>query len=108
MRDWQRLGLGDEALRALEQELIDVPDKVPIMQHTCGLRKLRFAPPGAGRGKRGAYRVCYAFFPSFGTVALFATFAKNEQSDLSRSEAGAIAKALKVFETELRTQIEQR
>src|SRR5437868_95292 len=78
------------------------------MQHTGGLRKLRFTPPGTGRGKSGAYRVCYAFFSSFGTIALFAAFAKNEQSDLSRSEANAIAKALKAFETELRVQVEQR
>ena len=108
LRDWQRLGLGDEALRTLEQVLIDSPDRAPIMQHTGGLRKLRFTPPGARRGKSGACRVCYAFFPSFGTIALFAAFAKNEQSDLTRSEATAIAKALKAFETELRVQVEQR
>jgi hypothetical protein len=106
LRDWQRLRLGDEALRALEKELIDAPDKAPIMQHTGGLRKLRFIPPGSGKGKSGAYRICYAYFPSFGTVALFAAFAKNEQSDLSRTEAVAIAKALKAFETELRAQVE--
>src|SRR5438067_7914537 len=77
LRDWQRLGLGDGALRALEQELIDSPDKAPVIQHTGGLRKLRFTPSGSGRGKRGAYRVCYAHFPAYGTVALFVAFGKN-------------------------------
>src|SRR5262249_18453614 len=108
LRDWQRLGLGDEALRALEQELIGSPDKAPVIAHPGGVRKLRFTPPGSGRGQRGAYRVCYAYFPAQGTVALFVAFAKNEQSDLSQAEARSIAKALKAFEAELRGHIAKR
>ncbi len=107
LRDWQRLQLGDEALRALERELIDAPDRAPVIEQTGGLRKLRFAPPGSGRGKRGAFRVCYAYFPAYGTVALFVIFGKNEQSDLSPAEARATAKALKAFETELRREFER-
>ena len=64
LRDWHRLGLDDEALRALERQLIDSPGKAPVMEHTGGLRKIRFAPPGSGRGRSGAYRVCFASFPS--------------------------------------------
>ena len=108
LRDWHRIGLGDEALRALEYELIGTPDGAPVIEHTGGLRKLRFAPPGSGRGKSGAYRVCYAYFPAFGTVALFVAFGKNERADLAPAEARAVAKALKAFEAELRRQFEQR
>ncbi len=50
-RDWRRLELGDEALRTLEQEIIDSPDGAPVIEHAGGLRKMRFAPPGLGRGK---------------------------------------------------------
>ena len=108
LRDWHRLGLGDEALRALEKELIDAPGKAPDIKHTGGLRKIRFSPPGSGRGKRGSYRVCFAYFPSFGTVALFVAFGKNERSDLSPNEARAIAQALKRFEDELRRRTERQ
>lgn len=107
LRDWHRLGLDDEALRALEQQLIGSPGNAPVIEHTGGLRKIRFAPPGKGRGKRGAYRICYAYFPSHGTVALFVAFGKNEQSDLSPTEAKTIARALKAFEIELRRQSER-
>ena len=106
LRDWKRLWLGDDALRALERELITSPDKRPIIEQTGGLRKLRFTPPDAGRGKSGAYRVCYAYFPAFGTVALFVAFGKNEQSDLSSAEARATANALRTFEAELRRQFD--
>jgi hypothetical protein len=92
----------------LERELIDSPDKAPVIEHTGGLRKLRFAPPSSGRGKSGAYRVCYAYFPAYGTIALFIVFGKNERSNLSAAEARATAKALKAFETELRRAFQER
>jgi mRNA-degrading endonuclease RelE of RelBE toxin-antitoxin system len=95
-------------LRALERELIDSPGRAPVIEQTGGLRKLRFTPPGLGRGRSGAYRVCYAYLPAYGTVALFVIFGKNERSDLSPAEARATAKALKAFETELRREFEQR
>jgi hypothetical protein len=107
-RDWQRLRLGDEALRAIENELIESPDRAPVLEHTGGLRKLRFSPPGALVGKSGAYRVCYAYFPMYGTIALFVVFGKKERPDLTTAEARAIAKALKEFETELRRQFQIR
>jgi len=97
-----------KALRALERELIDSPDKAPVIEQTGGLRKLRFAPPGSGRGRSGAYRVCYAYFPAYGTVALFVIFGKNERSDLSPAEARATAKALQAFEAELHREFEQQ
>jgi hypothetical protein len=108
LRDWRRLGLDDDLLRELERELIDSPGMAPVIRHNGGLRKLRFAPPDSHRGKSGAFRVCYAYFPAFGTVALFAAFAKNERSDLSSDGARAIALALKGFESELRRQFELR
>jgi mRNA-degrading endonuclease RelE of RelBE toxin-antitoxin system len=105
LRDWKRLGLDDDAPRALERELSDDPDKGPVIAGTGGLRKLQFSPPGSGRGKSGAYRVCYAYFPAFGTIALFVAFGKNEQSELTADQAGATALALKGFEAELRRQV---
>jgi mRNA-degrading endonuclease RelE of RelBE toxin-antitoxin system len=107
LRDWKRLGLDDAALRELERELIDAPEEGPVIEGAGGLRKLRFSAPGSGRGKSGAYRVCYAYFPAFGTVALFVAFGKNERSNLSPAEARATAAALKAFEDELRRQVER-
>ena len=88
--------------------MIEAPDKAPVIPHTGGLRKLRFTPPGSGKGKSGAYRVCYAYFPAYGTIALFVAFGKNEQSDISPTQARAIGQALKAFETELRRQFAMR
>jgi hypothetical protein len=92
----------------LEQEIIDSPDGAPEIEHAGGLRKMRFAPPGLGKGTSGAFRVCYAYFPLYGTIALFVVFGKNERSDISRNEVREISKALKAFESELRRQFERR
>jgi hypothetical protein len=107
LRDWKRLGLDDAALRALEQDLIDSPEQGAVIAGTGGLRKLRFSPSGSGRGQSGSYRVCYAHFPAYGTIALFVAFGKNERSDLSPAEARATAAALRAFEAGLRRQIER-
>jgi len=93
LRDWARLQLDDEDQRALEQESLAAPDRALVIKHSGGLRKLRFTPPGSGRGKRGAYRVGYAVFPRHGTIALFLAFGKNEQADLTHAQATAIAAA---------------
>ncbi len=107
LRDWKRLRLDDTALHALERMLIDAPESGPVIKGTGGLRKLRFSPPGSGRGRSGAYRVCDAHFPAYGTVALFVAFGKSERSDLTAAEARATASALKAFEAELGRRMER-
>lgn len=107
-RDWERLGLDDEALRALELEILKAPTRSPVIRGTGGLRKLRFAPPGSGRGKRGAYRVCYAHILEFGTVALVVAFGKNERDDLIPADRDAIAAVIRAYRDELAREAEYR
>jgi hypothetical protein len=100
-RDWERSGLGDTALRALEVESLEDPTRAPVIRGTGGLRKLRFVEPGAGRGKSGAFRVCYAVFPEFGTVALAVVFGKNEKDNLTTADRNAVATIIKAYRVEL-------
>ena len=100
-RDWARLGLDDAALRALEVAILAAPDRPAVIRGTAGLRKIRFTPPGAGRGKSGAYRICYAHFPEFGTVALVVAFGKNERDNLNAADRNAIAAAMRLYHAEL-------
>jgi len=100
-RDWERLGLSDAALRALEIEILKDPTRAPVIRGTGGLRKLRYVEPGAARGKRGAFRVCYAVFPEFGTVALAVVFGKNEKDNLTTADRDAIAAIIGSYRVEL-------
>ena len=54
--DWAGLGLTDEDLAALQTQIL-TGRPAPVVAGAGGLRKLRFAPPTWGKGKRGAVRV---------------------------------------------------
>jgi hypothetical protein len=81
--DWKHLRLTDEDLCALETILLERPTAGKIVPGTGGLRKIRFAPPSWNRGKRGAVRVCYAYFLVASAVYLLTAYAKNEQEDIT-------------------------
>lgn len=87
---WQRLRLEDEDLQALEHQLMKAPTAGAVMVGTGGLRKIRFAPPSWGRGKRGATRIGYADFPMGKTIYLVTLFAKSEKTNLTAAERTAI------------------
>ena len=101
LRDWERLGLDGEDLRALELEILKEPTRAPVIKGTGGLRKLRFSGRKSTRGKSRANRVCYVHFPEFGTIALAVVFGKNEKDDLSPVDRHAIAAIIRAYREEL-------
>lgn len=100
-KDWTDLGLGDDELRALEDEIADAPTRVPVVSGGGGVRKLRRPDPLSGKGKSGGYRVLYAFLPVHGTVVLIAAWPKSEREDLERDDYKAISKAVARIQVEL-------
>ena len=101
-RAWANLRLGDDDLRALQGFILDGPERHPVISGTGGLRKIRFAPSGAGRGKSGAYRVCYACFLDDGVIVLAMVYGKQEQADLTTLQAREIAVALRTIRKHLK------
>jgi hypothetical protein len=101
-RAWAALALDDADLRALQAAILSGPDRHPVISGTGGLRKLRFARPGEGRGKRGAYRACYACYLDDGIVVLAMVYGKNERADLTAAQRKEIAAALRIIGEQLR------
>ena len=93
-RDWEHLGLDDDDRRALYLEIMTAPLRWPVMQGTGGLRKMRFRPEKWNIGKRGAVRVCFAFFGHVSIVILVSVFRKSEKDDLSPRERRQIRNLL--------------
>jgi len=81
---WKDLSLDDEALRNLQNELMNSPFIGPVVPGTGGLRKSRFAI--SGKGKRGGARVIYLDLSSFGVIYLMMAYPKNEKVNLSMAE----------------------
>ena len=77
------------------------PTGAPVVKHTGGLRKLRFAKSTDGRGKSSSYRVCYVYFEEYATALLVTIFGKSEKSNLTRMECNLIASVIKEIERDL-------
>jgi hypothetical protein len=102
-RRWESLGLDEDDMQVLEKAIQSDPDGAPLVQGTGGLRKIRFATPGSGRGKSGSYRVGYAHFRNPGIILLLQVWAKNDKADLSQAERNAVADALARFKNLIKT-----
>jgi hypothetical protein len=100
--DFVDLGLRDEDLRALEAELLDRPDAGRTISGTGGLRKIRFAPRSWRRGKSGATRVCYAWFPEADAIYFFTIYTKQEMDNLSAADKAYYRKVMESYRRWLR------
>ena len=89
-RAWGHLRLTDDDLRELEMCLMANPFQGKIIPGTGGLRKVRAVPDRWEMGKRGALRICYAFFDDLFIVVLAAVYGKNRKDDLTKQEKNAM------------------
>lgn len=88
----------DDDMWALFATIMVSPESAPVVAGTGGLRKLRFAPPTWKSGKRGALRVCYAYFPKHAIILLVMAYGKNEKETLSAAEKKGIKQYLEQAE----------
>lgn len=93
------MGLTDEDLRRLENEILKDPTAGAVMQGTGGLRKLRFALDN--RGKSGSARVCYVDIVLRETIFLITAYPKNEKENLSKAERNNIRTIIEHLEQTL-------
>jgi hypothetical protein len=101
-RQWQRMGLGDDELRELQEILLQNPKTGKVIQGTGGLRKIRIVVEG--RGKRGGGRVVYVDFTIHEAVYLITSYPKTEKDDLTKAERNEIAKVIVQLEHSLEEQ----
>jgi len=76
--------LPDDGYRELQQELTFNPKAGAIIQHSGGLRKVRWR--SAIRGKRGGIRVIYYWYVSCDEIYMLLAYGKGEKDDLTAQE----------------------
>jgi hypothetical protein len=97
LRPFQRhrsVYLADEEYRLLQQALMQAPEFGELMPGCAGLRKLRWADPRRGKGKRGGLRVIYFHHAGMAQFWLFTLYDKDEMDDLSFVERRALVSLL--------------
>ncbi len=105
---WAGLGLTDPDLHVLQNTILKDPAAGDVIRGTNGLRKIRFAAPGSGRGKSGSYRVLYLNVPAVGRIALWAVLSKTIADNLTKAERDALAGRVAEFLATLATLEEGR
>ncbi len=98
-RKWDELGLDDDDLSFLENDIMANPKKYPVIRGTGGLRKGRIA--FENRGKSGSARFCYVDFVFVETVYLITVYGKKEKDNLSMQERNSIKKVIEALEKSL-------
>src|SRR5579863_3570401 len=93
----------DDEYRKLQTELASKPELGDVMPGTGGFRKLRWADPKRGKGRRGGLRVIYFYFVGEQQIWIMTLYGKNEAVDLSPKEKkelrGAIESELRARQT---------
>jgi hypothetical protein len=98
-KQWEYLGLDDEDLRRLENEIANNPKIGVVIRGTGGLRKMRFALEG--RGKSGSSRVLYVNFAIHDRVYLVYAYKKNQKDNISPVEREMFRKIIEQTKKEL-------
>lgn len=88
--------LTDEEQAKLAGYLIEQPDAGAVIQHTGGIRKVRWT--AKGRGKSGGVRVIYYWRVSLHKIYLLTIYGKNESSDLTHAEKTALKKLVEEWD----------
>ena len=90
-RAWTNMGLNDDHLKKLQQEIILNPKSGSVIQGTGGLRKIRFAIES---GKSSGARVLYIDLVIHEEVYLITAYPKSKKIDLTKQEKLEIKKMI--------------
>ncbi|WP_391488925.1 type II toxin-antitoxin system RelE/ParE family toxin [Leclercia tamurae] len=80
--------LDDDEYHKLQVFLATQPDYGDLIQHTGGLRKIRWL--AGGKGKRGGVRVIYFHRSRENEIRLLLTYRKGIKDDLSANEKAVL------------------
>lgn len=100
-RNWDSLGFDDDDLLLLEIDIMEHPDKYPVMKGTGGLRKARISLDDNNKGKSGGARVCFVDFVFAETVYLITVYPKKAKDNLSKEERNEIKKVIEALKKSL-------
>lgn len=97
---WKDMGLSDDDLKRLQEELLADPKVGAVMRGTGGVRKMRFA--FEQKGKSGSVRVIYVDFEVYEKIFLITAYPKNEKDNLTDSERNEIKQMIHALEEQLK------
>ncbi len=98
-KQWKIMGLNDNDLKKLQEQLLLEPTAGKVVNGTGGLRKIRFA--FKGQGKRGSVRIVYVDFVVYEIIYLIFAYPKSEKDNLTKEEKNNIKEVIERIEKSL-------
>lgn len=95
--NWNELGLTDEDLRTLQNDLLENPKMGDAIPGTGGIRKIRIPMENKGKGKRGGARVIYIDVEIKEIIYFINVYSKNEKDNLTEDEKKAFKVLVKIL-----------
>jgi len=86
--------LDAERYAELQNALVRNPELGDLMPGMGGFRKIRWADPRRGKGRRGGLRIVYYYFASDQQIWLVTLYGKDEVADLTSKEKKALRDAI--------------
>ena len=80
----------------LQNSLMENPEAGDLIQGTGGLRKVRYADPRRGKGKRSGLRVIYFWWLAGNQFWLYTLYDKGTVDDLTAKERATLKEMLKL------------
>ena len=81
----------DETYSAFQHFLARSPESGRVIAGCGGLRKVRWADPRRGKGKRGGLRIIYLYIPEAQRFFMLDVYDKDEAEDLSPADRARLA-----------------
>ena len=80
--------MSDDEYKALQEALVNRPDRGVVIKNSGGLRKMRWALEG--RGKSGGVRLIYYWMNKDDQIYMLFAFPKNAQANLTDAQTKAL------------------
>jgi hypothetical protein len=88
--------LDDDEFMGLQNSLMENPEAGDLIQGAGGLRKVRYADPRRGKGKRSGLRVIYFWWLAGNQFWLYTLYDKDTVDDLTAKERATLKEMLKL------------
>jgi len=85
--------MSDEEYRALQNELVEAPERGDLIKGGGGIRKLRYGL--REKGKSGGVRVIYYWVKDDHQIYMLVVYPKSKKDDLSESEVAILREIVK-------------
>ena len=95
----KRIGLSEDDVMEIENELLANPAAGDMVRGTGGIRKFRIMLPN--RGKSSGARVVYVDFVSYSKTYLLTAFSKGETDNLNQAERNELKALVGILKHEL-------